>query len=166
MAHIVTADQIMSKKLVTLRPDMDMIAAMYLLLKHRVSGATVVDQEDRVLGVLSEKDCLRMFANGAYNELPSAHVSDYMSRTLTTIAPDTDLFTIAGIFLKSAFRRLPVVKDGKLVGQVSRRDVLDGSRAVWLSSPVKKKWTDSKYIPDEIQARLDSDIPEIADGTR
>ncbi len=160
MSKLIAAQDIMSKSLVTLHPEMDMIEAMFLLLKHRVSGATVVDEEWRVVGVLSEKDCLRMFANGAYNKSPSGHVRDYMSTDVTTIEPSTDLFTIADIFLKNSFRRLPVIENGKLIGQISRRDVLDGSRALWLESPVKRKWTDSKYVTDELRARLDSDIPE------
>lgn len=160
MSKLITAREIMSKTLVTLQPDMDMIEAMFLLLKHHISGAPVVDDEWRVVGVLSEKDCLRMFAHGAYDKSPSGHVKDYMSTQVTTVDPSTDLFTIADIFLKNSFRRLPVAEEGKLIGQVSRRDVLDGSRALWLESPVKPKWTDSKYVPDEIRARLDSNLPE------
>ena len=156
MSKAMTAADLMSKSLVTLKPDMDMEQAISVLLKAKVSGATVVDDDKRIVGMLSEKDCLRIFASGAYNALPNSRVADYMSKEVTTVDPEADLFKIAEIFLKHQFRRLPVVQDGVLVGQVSRRDVLAGSKALWEESPIKKEWTDSKYIPDELRARLES----------
>ncbi len=156
MAKSITVGEIMAKTLVTLRPDMDMGQAINVLLKNKVSGATVVDHDRKIVGMLSEKDCLRIFANRAYNSLPSAKVADYMSKDVVTVSPDEDLFSVADLFLRHPFRRLPVVLDGELVGQVSRRDILAGSRRIWEESPVKKEWTDAKYIPDEIRARLDS----------
>lgn len=156
MARVFTARDLMSRSLVTLMPEMDMEQAIHVLLKNKVSGATVVNEDGEVQGVLSEKDCLRIFASGAYNSLPKTYVQDYMSKDVTTITPDADLFRVAELFLKNSFRRLPVVEDGILVGQVSRRDVLERSRELWQAAPPKREWTDSKYIPDEIRARLES----------
>jgi len=146
----------MTKALVTLRPDMSIYEAISVLLKNKISGAPVVDQGKMLVGVLSEKDCLRIFANGAYNQLPGGIVADYMSKVTKTAHPDDDLFTVADVFLKNPFRRLPVLEHGVLVGQVSRRDVLIGSRAIWEHPPVKQPWTDSKYIPEQVQAAIDS----------
>lgn len=150
----------MTTKLVTLSLGIDMEDAIRKLLKHQISGAPAVDQDRRLLGVLSEKDCLRIFANAAYNVLPGAVVEQYMSTKITTIDSEADLFSAAQIFLNNPFRRLPIVDDeGRLVGQISRRDVLNGSHDVWAgSSPFKKQWTDSKYITDEIKAVLDSPL--------
>lgn len=156
MSKAITVAEIMAKSLVTLRPDMAMEQAIGVLLKNKVSGATVVDKDRNIVGMLSEKDCLRIFANRAYDSLPSAKVADYMSKDVVTVSPQEDLFSVADLFLKHPFRRLPVVDNGVLVGQVSRRDILAGSRKIWEESPIKKEWTDSKYIPDEIRARLDS----------
>ena len=75
----------MTTKLVTLSPGTDMEDAIRKLLKHQISGAPVVDQDRRLLGVLSEKDCLRIFANAVYNVLPGAVVEQYMSTKITTI---------------------------------------------------------------------------------
>ena len=150
-----TVKEYMQIKLVTLQPGMPIAKAIQLLLKHRISGAPVVDEDRKLIGVLSEKDCLRIFANGAYNVLPEAVVEQYMSRTVHTIDEDADLFKAAEVFLKNPFRRLPIVDaEGRLVGQISRRDVLNGSREVWESSPVAKQWTDAKYLTDEIKAAL------------
>lgn len=147
----------MMQKLVTLAPDMEMEEAITLLLRNKVSGASVVDRERKLVGVLSEKDCLRIFASGAYNGSPAGLVSQYMSRDVMTIDVDCDLFTVADVFIKNPFRRLPVVDgEGVLVGQVSRRDVLGGSREIWAAPPAdKQQWTDSKYIPEQVRAALD-----------
>lgn len=154
--NAITIRDIMKRPPVTLRPDMDMEQAIDLLLKHQVSGATVVDEANHIVGMLSEKDCLRIFANGAYNALPNAFVSEYMSKIVQTAHPDDDLFSVAQTFLENPFRRLPVVENNVLIGQISRSDVLEGSRRIWESPSVKKQWTDSKYIPDELRARLES----------
>ncbi len=156
MSKTITVKELMSKSLVTLSPEMDMEAAIKILLKNRVSGATVIDADRNIVGILSEKDCLRIFASGAYNSLPNRCVADYMSKDVQTIDPDADIFRAADIFMKNSFRRLPVVEDGKLLGQISRRDILAGSRKLWEESPYQKPWTDSKYIPDELRARLES----------
>jgi CBS domain-containing protein len=153
--EVATVKDCMTTKLVTLRPDMRIQEAIKLLLKHKISGAPVVSEERTLIGMLSEKDCLRIFANGAYNTLPGAVVEQYMSREVTTINPDADIFTAAEVFLKHPFRRLPIVdEDGRLLGQISRRDVLNGSHKIWSKSPVKKAWTDATYLTDEIKAAL------------
>ncbi len=156
MIENITVRDIMKKIPVALRPGMDMGEAIRLLLKNNVSGAVVVDEDNKLVGMLSEKDCLRIFANGAYNALPNARVSEYMSEIVKTAHPDDDLFTVAGVFLENSFRRLPVIEDDVLIGQVSRFDVLAGSRRIWETTQTKKEWTDAKYIPDELRARLDS----------
>lgn len=156
MEHVKTVRGLILNFPVTIKPDMSIQEAITVLLKRKVSGAIVVDEENRVLGMLSEKDCLRIFVHGAYNALPGARVSDYMCKEVVTIEPDTDLFSVAEIFINYHFRRLPVVENGVLIGQISRRDILEGSRRIWEASPIKKEWTDARYIPDEVQAKLDS----------
>jgi predicted transcriptional regulator len=159
MTRVMTVRELMKDKVVTLKPDMDMEEAINTLLKHKVSGATVVDEQNNIVGVFSEKDCLRIFANGAFNMSPGSRVADYMSRDIVTVDADVDVFTVAEIFLKNPFRRLPVVENGVMIGQISRRDVLAGSRLIWEESPVKKEWTDSKYLTDEIKAAIGDKNP-------
>lgn len=157
-----TVKDLMRKEVAALSPEMSIEDAINFLLKHGVSGAPVVDADHKLMGVLSEKDCLRIFANGAYNVLPGGLVNRYMSTNVMTVTPGTDLFTLADILLKNPFRRLPVVDgDGVLVGQVSRRDVLAGTGKIWGSSPIQKEWTDSKYLTDEIKAALSSRKPRV-----
>ncbi len=155
MSKVPCVKDLMQTSLVTLNPDMDIFQAISILLRHRISGAPVVDEGMKLVGMLSEKDCLRIFVSGAFNQLPGAHVHDYMTKDPVTLSPDDDLFNVVSVFLSKPFRRLPVLEDGKLVGQVSRRDVLDGTRKIWEAPPEdKQQWTDSKYIPEQIQAIL------------
>ena len=124
MSRPIVAGDIMVTKLITLSPDMKLREAAKLLLKSRISGAPVVDKEGDLIGVFSEKDVMGALIDAIYDELPSSEVRSYMSRDLHTITEDVDLLAIAQIFQTQGFRRLPVVRDRKLVGQISRRDVM------------------------------------------
>lgn len=120
-----TATSVMTKGLVTLSPGTEIHEAVKTLLRHKISGAPVVDENRRLLGILSEKDCLRVFTGEAYDGLPEGHVRDYMTREVDTVSPDTTLIDIVGRFLAKSYRRLPVVNEaGVVVGQISRRDAL------------------------------------------
>ena len=122
-----TARDFMVKKLVTLRPDMDVIDAVQRLLKNRISGAPVVDDGGRFVGVFSEKCAMQVLLDAAYEGLPSNEIRLFMDTDAQTIEPDTQLLSIAQVFLLTPYRRLPVLEDGILVGQVSRRDVMQAS---------------------------------------
>ncbi|MCA9239827.1 MAG: CBS domain-containing protein [Planctomycetales bacterium] len=121
----ITAREIMVTKLVTLRPEMDVHDAVHLLLRNRISGAPVVDPKGRYLGVFSEKCSMSVLLDSAYEQLPTCDVGSYMDTEAMTISEDTQLLSIAQVFLLSGHRRLPVIDDdGRLLGQVSRRDVV------------------------------------------
>lgn len=122
-----TAADIMTRDLVTFRPDQLIRTAIDSLLRCKISGAPVVDEKGQFLGTLSEGDCMRAISAGSYDGEPVAAehlVADLMKRDALTIAPSTDIYAIAQTFVTNDVRRLPVIDDGRLVGQVSRRDVL------------------------------------------
>ena len=114
----------MITRLITLTRDMDVYFAIGLLLKNRISGAPVIDDNNNLVGILSGKDCLRIFANGSFYDMPGGTVSNFMTDVVSTVKPNSDLFSVADVFLQHNFRRMLVVKGKKLVGQISRRDVL------------------------------------------
>lgn len=122
---------IMARDLIVLQPDMDILQAMDVLLTNRISGACVVDGQGALIGVLSKKDGLRAALNAAYHQEHGQAVSQYMSTRIETLDPGLDLIAAAGRFLASNFRRFPVVEAGRLLGQVSRADVLRALRDNW-----------------------------------
>ena len=115
---------IMARDLITLRSDMGILQAMEVLLSHRISGACVLDATGTLVGVLSKKDCLRAALNAAYHQDRGNAVSEHMSTNVETLDPDLDIVAVAERFLASSFRRFPVLDQERLVGQVSRADIL------------------------------------------
>jgi CBS domain-containing protein len=121
----------MSTRLVTLTPDTDIHRAMKILLKNRISGAPVLDERGQLVGILSKKDCLKVAFSATYHKEWGGHVSDYMSRDVKTVDAGTDIVEVAQIFLKGPYRRLPVMSNDRLVGQISRHDVLRALDDLW-----------------------------------
>jgi CBS domain-containing protein len=107
-----------------LSPNTPILDAVDFLLEHHVTGAPVVDETGHILGMLSERDCLKLLAKGVDGEAPQGSVSDFMTTELVTISPDMNVYFVAGLFLTLTVRRLPVVEDGKLVGAITRFDIL------------------------------------------
>ena len=124
--------EIMNTSVVAFRTDTDIYEAIRVFVKKRFSGAPVIDENTKVVGILSELDCLRVLTGEAWDGLPEGKVGDYMTSPVFTVTADTSIYDVVGRFLTKPYRRLPVTDDnGKLLGQVSRRDLLvaiDGMR--------------------------------------
>lgn len=126
MRKIPTARDCMSTWYVKLRPDMEIYEAIDILESKRAAGAPVLDAEGNLLGILTEKDCLRVISNAAYEGLATGTVADYMSEPKTVVTTDMDLFAVARQFLETNFAILPVLERGKPVGRITRQDMLRG----------------------------------------
>jgi len=124
MAKLPVVRDHMDKHVATLRPETDILDAIGFLLEKRVTGVPVVDKSGRLVGILTEKDCLRLVAAGVEGNLPRGSVETFMTPNPETIPPDMNVFFAAGLFLTRDFRRFPVVEDGKLVGAITRFDIL------------------------------------------
>jgi CBS domain-containing protein len=129
MAKLPVVRDQMDRHVTTVRPDTDILDAIALLLEKRVTGAPVVDAAGRLVGILTEKDCLRLIAEGVEGNVPRGEVASFMTLNPETIPPDMDVYYAAGLFLKRNFRRFLVVEDGKLVGAITRFDILRVIRA-------------------------------------
>jgi CBS domain-containing protein len=115
----------MNTQLVTFRPDMEVMAAINQMVKHGLSGAPVVDAGGKLIGMLSEKDCMQVGLIAAQDTCVAGPISQFMSTQVKAVSPDTNLTQMASMFLTQPYRRYPVVdSNGKLVGQISRSDVL------------------------------------------
>ncbi|HVS16633.1 MAG TPA: CBS domain-containing protein [Thermoanaerobaculia bacterium] len=124
-AAVPSARDFMRKKVFTFSPEEEIADAVSRLLARGFSGAPVVDGAGALVGVLSEWDCARVLSEAAYERWPTGTVKEHMTTDVELIAPTTDLFTILGKFSEGGHRRFPVVEGGRLVGLVTRRDLLD-----------------------------------------
>ncbi len=115
----------------TLAPDQDLFTAMDLLLKHKLAAAPVVDAKDHLLGMLTEKDCLRVLSNVTFEEefLEGGKVEDFQSAIRLVCEPTMDIFRAVEMFLATNFPLLPVVEQGRLCGLISRQAMLQGIQA-------------------------------------
>ncbi|MBD3676764.1 MAG: CBS domain-containing protein [Planctomycetaceae bacterium] len=137
----VRAKDIMQTRLVTLDPEMDVFDAIGFLLRNRISGAPVIDGNGEFVGVFSEKGSMDVVIESAYSQLPTTRVLSFMDADRGRVIHEhTDLLTVARIFLETPYRRLVVLRDEKVVGQISRRDVLNTqirlSESVWNENTV------------------------------
>ena len=106
-------------------PDEDLFAAVRLMVRERLSGVCVVDEAGRLVGVLSELDCLRAILVARYENRGSVgKVGDFMTTEVVTASPRDDIVDVAADMLKNRHRRRPVVEEGRLVGQITCRRLL------------------------------------------
>jgi CBS domain-containing protein len=128
----------MSKRLITFHKEDNVVTAMGVLLDKKISGAPVVDDAGNLVGVLSEVDLMEVVIQDSYYDEGMGIVADYMEPQAEVVDPDTDIYTLAERFHEEHRRRYPVVKNGKLLGQISRRDVLRAAQD-FLMHPERKK---------------------------
>ncbi len=114
----------MARTLVTFKPDTDVLDAVHVLVNKRIAGAPVVDDAGNLLGMLSELDCMKVALDAGYHGNWGGPVSDFMSEGVKTVDADMSIIDLAQEFVTSRFRRFPVMDGTRLVGQISRRDVL------------------------------------------
>lgn len=117
----------MAERLVTFKPEQSVMEAMEILLKNKISGGPVIDVNGELVGIISEGDCLKQISQSKYYNLPMSDikVKDYMTKEVKTMDAFITVFEAADYFLNHRVRRFPVLKLGKLVGQISQKDVLE-----------------------------------------
>lgn len=124
MSTLPIVNDYMTRTLIQFAPEDNIHDAAKTLLEKRISGAPVIDEEGKLVGVLSKKDCLQVVYNASYHKDWGGRVDEYMSREIRTIDSGTDIVTVADLFVESNYRRFPVMENGNMVGQISRQDIL------------------------------------------
>tara|TARA_B110000037_G_scaffold221345_1_gene292059 strand:- start:51987 stop:52451 length:465 start_codon:yes stop_codon:yes gene_type:complete len=116
----------MTKKLITFKPDQSVLEVMNILIKYRISGGPVVNDKGELVGIISEGDCIKKLSESRYFNMPltETKVETYMVENVETIEANMNIFDAANKFLNSKRRRFPIIKDGKLIGQISQHDIL------------------------------------------
>ena len=110
---------------VKVKSDDSLMDAMKVIIDNKVSGVCVVDKSDNLVGILSELDCLRAVLGAVYNDSGVGQVKDFMaSDNLVVANPNEDIVDVAQDMLLKNKRRRPVVETGKLIGQITCRQLL------------------------------------------
>jgi CBS domain-containing protein len=118
--------------IITFKPDQPIQDVISTIINKKIAGAPVLDDQQHLVGMISEKDCLRLIVEQAYYNMPAEtrKVSDYMTAKVQTLSPKTNIVEAAIEFLNSPIRRFPVVENGMLIGQVSRRHILRAAQDI------------------------------------
>jgi len=115
------AKDVMTKEVVTIAPDATLADAIELLVARGISGLPVLNSDKKVIGIISEKDILNIFSSG---NLHITKVEDVMTKRVISFSSDTDVDKIALCISENKFRRVPIIDNGKLVGIISRRNII------------------------------------------
>ena len=116
----------MTTNLITFRPNQSVLEVMNTLIRKRISGGPVVNDKNELVGIISEGDCMKQISNSRYYNQPlqDFKVEQHMNKDVETIDGNMNVFDAADMFLTSKHRRFPIIENGKLVGQISQKDVL------------------------------------------
>lgn len=117
----------MTVRLITFKPDTNVLEIANTLLEKRITGAPVLDDDGNLVGLIDDKDCLRIIIDTLYHNQPiiSHTAREYMTNVMKTVDINTEILEVANIFLTTPYKRLLVTdKKGKLRGNISRRDIL------------------------------------------
>ncbi len=126
----ITVADYMTKRLVTLTKDTNVIDAIQKLLDHKITCAPVIDERGQLIGMFSEKDGMDVFLESVYNQGMSGKVGDYMTKETIKISAESSIVDLAKNFQKSSVRSFPVFEDTELVGIISRTDLLKALTAI------------------------------------
>lgn len=117
----------MTTKLITFRPEQSVEEVIETLIKNRISGGPVVNDKNELIGIISEGDCIKHISESKYYNMPLDNnhtVEKNMVSNVETIDKNMNVFDAANKFISSKRRRFPIVENGKLIGQISQKDIL------------------------------------------
>ena len=117
---------IMKRNLVVFSPNDSIFEVMKKFVKHKISGGPVLNKNGKIVGVISEADCMKEISDSRYFNMPilDKRVKNFMEKNVDTINSSTSIFDAASRFHSTSRRRFPVTENQKLVGQISRKDIV------------------------------------------
>ncbi len=118
---MVQASEIMKTDLITVRKDTPIYEAISTMVESNITGLPVVEGDMTLVGIITEKDVLSLLYN--FEDKPGA-VEDYMTEKIITFGPEDSITDVAQSFKSNHFRRVPIVAGGKIVGVISRKDII------------------------------------------
>ena len=121
---MVDAREVMVREVYTIQADSPIDEAIDLIVDKKISGLPVVEGENRLVGVITEKDILRLLYDHVAGEVGHLRVGDLMTQDVFTFSPSDNLIEVCEMLANKPFRRVPLVEDGKIAGLISRRDII------------------------------------------
>ena len=126
-AEQILVSDYMTKKLITFKPSDSLDHVINLLIKNKISGGPVVNDKNELIGIISEGDCMKHISDSKYYNMPMDSdntVEKNIASEFETIDKNMNIFDAATKFISSKRRRFPIVENGKLIGQISQKDIL------------------------------------------
>jgi CBS domain-containing protein len=122
----------MTRDLITFQSNQSVEDVIQTLINKKISGGPVVNEKNELVGIISEGDCLKQISESRYYNMPMENnaVEKHMVKDVETIDGNMNVFDAANKFLESKRRRFPIVENGKLVGQISQKDILKAALAL------------------------------------
>ena len=116
----------MTRDLITFKSTQSVEEVVDALIKYKISGGPVVNENNELIGIISEGDCIKQINDSRYHNMPMDNnsIEKHMATNVETIDGNLNVFDAAEKFLSSKRRRFPIVEDGKLIGQISQKDIL------------------------------------------
>jgi len=124
MLQDIPVKRYMSRYVLTFKPDQEVLEAAKLLADRGINSAPVVDDIGNLVGVLSDTDCMAAAIKVGFDPDWRGLVKEYMSGSVVTVEANESILKIAERFLQDRYRRYPVMEDNRLIGQITRLDVL------------------------------------------
>jgi len=178
------ASDVMVSKVITVGPQATVQEIATILLTNRISGVPVVDERGALVGIVSEGDLMRRVEAGTerhyswwlklvsdretlardFVKSHAAKAADVMTKKVITASPDLPLGDLASLLEKHRIKRVPIVQNGRLVGIVSRANLLQALAAMRRDIPAEAKVEDAtlrEKILSEFRSNLDISVSQI-----
>lgn len=120
----ITIAHYMTKNLMTVKQDADVLTTIKQLLSHQITCVPVLDETGKLVGMFSEKDCMKVVLDSAYNKGMAGKVSDFMNKNIISVDAGSSIVDLAEKLKDSSVRSFPVFSQDKMVGIICRTDVL------------------------------------------
>jgi CBS domain-containing protein len=125
-AEQIRVEDHMNKAVVCFNSSQTILEVMDAIIKNGISGGPIVTDNNEILGIISEGDCIKQITESKYYNLPLNEMSigHYMTKNVICVSPNDSIFDVADKFLTTKKRNFPVLQDGKVIGLISQKNVL------------------------------------------
>ena len=161
MAKTPIVKKFMKKASRTFNENEEMAPCMSVLARSSFAAIPIVNDDNEVVGLLTEKDVIRTVINWAYDQRAGGSVGNYMSSLEVIVTPEMDLLTAARAFMECNFSCLPVLDKDRLVGRITRHDVLRGLEK-WATDINKERAGRLTKTPDHERPSAMHEIQRVA----